>query len=230
MKQELEALKKEVNDKHIEALAKIEALEKGLGKTDSIEIGKWYVVTQSLVEEKGKIGRAIGGYNNDTLYFTFQGLIHPYSATQVRLATEEEIKTHLIAEAKRRGFKEGVKIIPAKLNSCEDKDGFVKCCNEDFFFKYDAREDGLYCRKQWVYYSGQWATIVEKDPVIKIGGYEVEFKNGYITINACAFDKSDLIKIKEVLGMEQIRSLNVGCIGQYKVDSETINRILSRLK
>jgi len=77
---------------------------------------------------------------------------------------------------------------------------------------------------------------IDENFKIKIGNYEVKFQilpsNGkIILINNFYYTEKDLELFHKVLNnySSQIKSLNVGCQGQYKVDLDLINKIIARL-
>ena len=62
--------------------------------------------------------------------------------------------------------------------------------------------------------------------------YESQYKKTPITIYGWCYSYTDLLKLQEFMeyNKEQVKSLNVGCQGQYKVDLELINKIINRLE
>lgn len=71
---------------------------------------------------------------------------------------------------------------------------------------------------------------IEAATKIEIGGYEVEFKQNSVKINGHLYGLTDLKDFKRLLEnhKEQVKSINVGCSGQYKVDLETITKIVNK--
>ena len=66
---------------------------------------------------------------------------------------------------------------------------------------------------------------------IMIGGYEVEITSTeMIKINGTWYSKKELIYLNQLFNKGQVKSLNVGCSGQYKVTQEQIEQILAKLK
>lgn len=66
---------------------------------------------------------------------------------------------------------------------------------------------------------------------IMIGEYEVEIKRDNVfTINGVEYYITELIYLKQLFQKGQVKSLNVGCSGQYKVTQEQIEQILAKLK
>jgi hypothetical protein len=66
---------------------------------------------------------------------------------------------------------------------------------------------------------------------IKVGDYEGELKgNKRIDFNGVCYFEGELEALKSMMERGQIKSLNVGCNSQYKVDLELINKILSKFK
>lgn len=69
----------------------------------------------------------------------------------------------------------------------------------------------------------------KKASTIEIGGYKVEFLNKeYCSINSVEYNKTHLESLKYLMGKKQIKSLNVGCSGQYRVDLELLEKILAK--
>jgi hypothetical protein len=125
-------------------------------KFPSLEVGKWYWVDNGLANELLICQQR----NNPAFGFTSGGdfcddmgnicVAQPY-----RLATDKEVEEALIAEAKRRGFKEGVKY----------KDINDKCiypCQEEF----ELIDGKLMCTVGggWIFLNGEWAEILV-DPI-----------------------------------------------------------------
>lgn len=73
--------------------------------------------------------------------------------------------------------------------------------------------------------------FMDRNKKIKIGDYEVEFYPEGIKISNRAYSTIELKKLQAILDNhhDQIKSLNVGCNGQYKVDLELINKIIAKL-
>jgi len=64
---------------------------------------------------------------------------------------------------------------------------------------------------------------IKKAQSIEIGGYEVKFLNKEAcVINGIQYLKTHLEVLKYLIDKGQIKSLNVGCSGQYKVDLELL--------
>lgn len=65
---------------------------------------------------------------------------------------------------------------------------------------------------------------------VKIGEYEVLINTttGMASINGVGYSGNHLQYLLEVMEKGQIKSLNCGCNGQYKVDLETIRRIIKK--
>lgn len=84
-----------------------------------------------------------------------------------------EISTHLIAEAKRRGYKKGITV-----KSCVDNEVRVIEFKD---FTYLEESDTFHDTVCSLYEKGMWSEII-KDETIKIGGYEVEFEKGSIKV------------------------------------------------
>lgn len=123
-----------------------------------------------------------------------QDMFLTYPKTLIcRRATPSEIESHLIEEAKRRGYKKGVIVDENKYEISDNN------------FKYDDFLDGLYVkinneRLLPIYLNGVWVEII-KDEAIKIGGYEVEFKKGEIKIGCKTISNSYIYNLFKLRGL-----------------------------
>jgi hypothetical protein len=89
--------------------------------------------------------------------------------SKLELATPEEVETALVNEAKKRGFKDGVKIKQPFNN-----DNITNCLYEDSF-TFDKNE--LWYGGSRIFSYGKWATILPQP--IKMTVAEVEAKLGH---------------------------------------------------
>jgi hypothetical protein len=73
---------------------------------------------------------------------------------------------------------------------------------------------------------------IKKAQSIEIGGYEVAFplyKGGNIcSINGVEYYRPEIVSLLNIMKKGQIKSLNVGCSGQYKVDLELLEKIIDK--
>lgn len=147
-----------------------------------------------------------------------------------RLATPEEVKEALVKEAEKRGFKEGVRVDRVNLPCCEGISQVVTLNKVEFTYEC-YNNDVLECGGRAIYEKGTWAEIITK-PKVMIGEYEVlvyAHDKTFYTVNGTIFSKSLINSVKDVLmyNPDSIKSLNVGCNGQYKIDLDKINEILA---
>ena len=82
---------------------------------NTLEVGKWYYNKKYdivIYLTEFKYGNAFNGYgfDKDKKWFHTQDYGNIYAESCHRLATLEEVENALIAEAKNRGYKKGVKI------------------------------------------------------------------------------------------------------------------------
>ena len=92
------------------------------------------------------------------------------SKKYLRHATEDEVESHLIEEAKKRGYNQGVKV----KNMTKDDNFSVDCINngfKSFPIEYNPRNDELSANMA-IYKQGKWAEIIEEKPVITFDGVE----------------------------------------------------------
>jgi hypothetical protein len=69
---------------------------------------------------------------------------------------------------------------------------------------------------------------IEKASTIEIGGYEVKINSYQIEINNITYGKGQLLDLRTLMKLGQIKSLNVGCSGQYTVDLELLEKIIEK--
>jgi hypothetical protein len=102
---------------------------------------------------------------------------------------------------------------------------YFKDENPQFFVEKNnyGDEDGLH------YAIFRKATPEEiKASTIEIGGCEVCFLNHSILIDDQQYYLSEIKQLVNLIKRGQIKSLNVGCNGQYKVDLELLTKILHK--
>jgi hypothetical protein len=69
---------------------------------------------------------------------------------------------------------------------------------------------------------------IEQATTTKIGDYKANFIGKSVEFNGVVYAKTELQKLKSIMNKGQIKSLNVGCSGQYEVDLELLNKIISK--
>jgi hypothetical protein len=214
MKTELEQLKEQLN----QISEKIKELE-----TPSFQRGKWYKGTGIYSKhffcctklEKGNVyGTGYGAVGNWLEYANFA-----YdTATHYVLATDKEVEEALIKEAKKRGFKEGVKL---KHPESVYKSGLR--------FNYLSYYADMLCDGYGhvVFKDGIWAEIIKDEP-LKVCGYELVTNHKgseteYYSIGCKNISRKYLESIKYVMDSNSFKTVQ---FDNYKVSLETINKIL----
>lgn len=139
--------------------------------SSELEVGKWYIdddmPLRIVYVEKahGDLGdnESIEGYGFDGV-----GKWNIYNPSRVlagsdymRLATHEEVETALIEEAKRRGFKDGVRFKSAASGDEFTFNGKPKLCEKNSLVSF------LGC----IFINGKWAEIIEEPK------QEIDFKD-----------------------------------------------------
>ena len=71
---------------------------------------------------------------------------------------------------------------------------------------------------------------IEDNQRIKIGGYPVSIDGDLVTIHGVHYTKGQLLVLQKIMNGGQVKSLNVGCQGQYQVDKDILSAILSKFK
>jgi len=112
---------------------------------DNKHLSDWSFITNSIGQELN------GGLFDDN----------------ARLATQTEIKSHLIKLAKEKGFKEGVKVLSLWGGGVERV-----LLNKENYPQYEESKDELwfgdtFCSSK-IYSNGKWATIIEEPKVIEL--------------------------------------------------------------
>jgi len=225
-----------MNKKRIEEIeATIEALTKeikSIKETPKFEVG-WYKSTKEsdyFIYRKAKehyrdtYGIVCGVFKTDVSFESFH-------EDSFRPATHSEVETALIAEAKRRGFKEGVVLSqPLCLINGWDAVKGIKITGK--YFKYRESEDCLRLDGKRIYSNGQWAEII-KDDKIEIGGYEVRIETDICNERRTSIDNNkftkDFWQAAKLISEHSKAKIMVGCSKQFDVSLETINKILAKL-
>lgn len=161
------------------------------------------------------------------------------------LATPKEIESHLIKEAKRRGYKEGAKVrclmtkTPLELTSFNYYNSPDSLDSDQLAFNCEENKGEVACI---IYKQGQWAEIIKDEP-IKIGGYEVKFKKGKVSVG-CREVSNDYVRAINLVSeycMLKSQELQFiansgeliffqGVNDNYKIDRNTFAKIIEKLE
>ena len=204
------------------------------------KVGDWVIADCGKIKDyTGRIINITGGYYKFNLnpFITSRGdyLDSDGSFDHIqRLATPKEIESHLISEAKRRGY---------TLNAT-----YLSLIGDIFIhsgsYRYDFKSDILYAIGQGtgfvydIYSKGKWAEIIKEEP-IKIGGHEVELFDDYFKVGCMSFSKSDILKILTMHSFVLERGLSFtfnedGKIEEHcngiEFNDEVLQKILKKLK
>ena len=135
-----------------------------LFKKDALKVGDWVKTVNGAIfriqKKKVKLdttnmfyGYGFGAFKNvwDENYYAHEGLC--------TLATDKEVEEALIKEAKRRGFKKGVRVDKVNLSDDYNPNNELK---EDTINTNELLSHGyLWVSSILIYDDGKWATIVE---------------------------------------------------------------------
>lgn len=97
--------------------------------------------------------------------------ISDFTTLNLRQSTPEEVETALINEAKKRGFKEGVKFKSVSPNIDGETDILI---NGDIY--YSVIGNYVYSSCGYIFQNGKWATIIEQPTEMTVA--EIEQKLG----------------------------------------------------
>tara|TARA_R110000772_G_C13200220_1_gene429957 strand:+ start:87 stop:794 length:708 start_codon:yes stop_codon:yes gene_type:complete len=116
-----------------------------------------------------------------------------YMEDSYRLLTESEhktiLETALIAEAKKRGYKEGVEVNCLVTGKGEVlTNGGFKLNSQSYLI---AKSKGGVVPHSFIFRDGKWATIIE-EPKVVIGGYEMQQDGDIISFGCARFTKKQL--------------------------------------
>jgi hypothetical protein len=208
MKTELEQLKEQLNS----ISEKIKQLE-----TPSLQKGKWYKRNKELLvwnDYKKTYGFTEDGmWSNDMLFSRDLNICVP--------ATDKEVEEALIKEAKKRGFKEGVKF----YSTYHDKNwGHGEVGKISFGINWSSGLNTvLFSGNHYIFTDGKWAEIVSEP--LKIGGYEVkkEREDTY-SIGCKTITGIELRQIKSFMSSNKFDTVEFNSYG--KITMNQINKIL----
>jgi hypothetical protein len=147
--------------------------------------------------------------------------------SQFRKATTEEISSHLISEAEKKGFVKGAKVKAKGRNTrnCYSHQDFTlqdrqwysdisgeieevrisKCNNVVIRLKSDVT----------LFLEASSFELIPSHPLIQIGKYQVEFKEDFITVGCKSINAPKIINLKKAIkewndcSSEVIRSLDI---------------------
>ena len=182
MDKRIKQLEKGIKDlqKQLEDI-KSNALDENKGESE-FEVGKWYKGEESNIlafcEESYNAGFNGYGFGDSGVWYNNQNWMNN---TDFPIpATDKEVEQALIKEAKRRGFKEGVRF------DCENSDA-KNCLFSDFYngdkLKWQFSPENNTLSKecnQFFFKEGKWAEIIENK--LTINGDVVNIKGDTMTI------------------------------------------------
>lgn len=138
-----------------------EQFKRDSGLLNELEVGEWYKCEKS----KAIIYYRVDGWDNygfnNSGEWTKEYCLSSDSTIWTK-ATHEEVETALIAEAKKRGFKEGVTIKVAHVNEEEKLYEFNPYLNDDNIL-YSQSKCNINGAERTLFYNGYWATIINTE-------------------------------------------------------------------
>lgn len=161
-----------------------------------LEVGKWYIIKR--IEYDSKYVPALiylkdksisnYGFNHAGDWTVSYGDTGSWDNTEdiYTPATDKEISEALIKEAKKRGFKEGIKYLSPN-KSFERVIKLPLKCDTDSVYDRDSNV---------IFLEGKWATIVERS-VPTIAGYKMEDAGCMVKFGCESFDKGFLKQLYE---------------------------------
>lgn len=231
MKKELQ---KELDKAH-EMLRALSDKVNGLPEQE-FEVGKWYyveflhfynpykwVVRYTHIEGGCVYGNAFNLENTTWI----SGCVYELRWERLRRpATPSEAQEALTKEAVKIGYE-------GKTIKCIRSGSTSGTVANGRFVYYEDCDELVYVtgkRLYSLYYKGVWAEIV-KDQPITICGKVVNYDNdcGLFSVYGQNYLPEDLSVLAKLMQKGQIKSLNVGCNGQEKVDLQLIESLINRI-
>jgi hypothetical protein len=189
------------------------------------EVGKWYKLTRDYgILKKDMVFMYVRRQDDDNKY-PFVIVNHQMfsevsdggknylapNEDQLIEATNEEVQTALIKEAKKRGFKEGVSFLSTNGNKKHT------LLSSNFTFENLGHIGKVLGTETcWFYHNGKWATII--DTPLMINGYEMKQDGDIIVFGFGQFHKEQL---KDLL----LDILDTGFNGYDRSSNRTIKSI-----
>lgn len=186
------------------------------------EVGKWYkgFIRKGIIAfcESNDIPKGFKGYgiNDDGVWI--ESIDWLSNTDPIIEATKEEVEKALIKEAKRRGFKDGVKLKRSGINTEFDWDLKV---NGDkihltLFYCLDSGDGFLFK-------DGKWAEIIEESKVT-LNGYDMEVEGDVVKFGCAKFYKEFFRRT-----LKNIRDLN--CADSFGSSNEDLqNKTIKSIK
>ena len=149
-----------------------------------IEVGKWYISVINNIIYYGGEDKIYGLFRSadqwinkiEDMYDNFQCFVNAFNNNLWREATPQEVEKALIEEAKRRGYKEGIKFKSLIYDKDESKLSSAQ-------LDWDEVMDGWWHLRdsfgESIFHNGQWATIIEQ-PVDKFAELKEAHRNGKV--------------------------------------------------
>ena len=139
------------------------------------KIGKWYTITDSSVNwvfnyQGNNKGYGFNSYREWGTNYNFPNITNRHN---INLATNEEVRTTLIKEAKRRGF---INNVSFKSAYNEERSGVIK----ESSYYYNNSVNGLFSdlSGEAIFYDGKWAEIIKQEGEVKLKDKSMKYEIG----------------------------------------------------
>lgn len=158
-----------------------------------------YLILFNMISDSGNIYAKCFIANN---FFSNGEIVHDFFSIGgtfsriIKEATEEEIKSALIKEAEKQGFKIGTKFIPIGSKDYQTVGNMIfdYYNTDDLHIVANFTEWDELLSNPIIYSNGQWAEIVKEEPLV-IGGHEVKFAEFGVYINDYYFSTDSLKRL-----------------------------------
>lgn len=225
----IEQIEKEIKESKKRQEFLLKELE-NLKKQPEFEKGKWYVA--GLGDEKEYyLMKATGTFTNYnagyTEFYTINGsefYNNKCDKEGFKPATKEQIQKILIEVAKKKGFKNGVKI-----NQVGTDKGRYTVTNFDRLYYYEdyGYGDGLSCSCGFsIYRNGEWAEIIKNDLPI-LNNKEGKIENNQVVYGCQRYNIEDVYNLDKTIKTFNITG-NLNLNG-YSITPSQIEKVVEYL-
>lgn len=179
-----------------------EALKYATEKEVELEAGMWYKDETSdhlaCITTFNDVEYRYYGFDTNGKWI-YDDFYHADYVCDLRPATDKEVESALIAEAKRRGFKKGVRFKELLLYQYTIGDGELRVKFKGFG---KLKSAGIHLHNDWIFRDGKWAEIIEdKVPVITVNGadYKAEVIDYGVKFGCARFSKVQINRLYSIL-------------------------------
>lgn len=158
IRQELARFDNRINDLEVKHQTKNDSWKFSsiLDTSIGLEEDKWYILGNNSIMFNEKQGKGYGINSMNEWVSNAEWIKHEHNR-EFRYASKEEVEKALIAEAERRGFKQGCHINNSSLGFC-----FNEIYKDSNLLSFDSKYLNIGKAKLAIFCNGIWAEIIEQ--------------------------------------------------------------------